>query len=96
MGKANRFIHDEEAQMTGPLQAVMGLIMIGILIFIGIMVMSGVYDSNDLEENDTFYEASESVAEGTESAFTMTGTLMFIIVAGAVLSVLFGYFAFIR
>jgi hypothetical protein len=96
MGKANRFINDEQAQAGGAVTAVMTLIMVGAFIMVGLMVMSGIYDSTGLTENDTFYNASEEVASGAESAFTMSGTLMLIIIAGAVLSVLIGYFGYVR
>lgn len=96
MAKANRFINDEQAQAGGAVTAVMSLVMVGAFIMVGIMVMSGIYDSTGLEANDTFYTASTQVASGAENAFSMTGTLMLIIIAGAVLSVLIGYFGYVR
>jgi len=96
MGKANRFLNDEKAQTGGAVTAVMTLIMVGAFIMVGLMVMSGIYDSTGLESGDTFYNASEEVATGAESAFSMSGTLMLIIIAGAVLAVLIGYFGYVR
>lgn len=96
MGKANQFINDEKAQAGGAVTAVMTLIMVGAFIMVGLMVMSGIYDSTGLEEGDAFYNATEEVASGTESAFGMSGTLMLVIIAGAVLSVLIGYFGYVR
>lgn len=91
-----KLLEDEKAQMGNPVNAVMTLIMVGAFVMVGIMVMSGIYDSTGLEDGDTFYNASEEVAGGAESAFSMSGTLLLIIIAGAVLAVLIGYFGFVR
>jgi len=97
MGKANRFLSDEKAQtLTGPVMAVMTLILVGSILYVGIAVMDGVESSINLESGDTFYNTSQDITTGVEGSFGMAGTLMLIIIAAAILAALIGIVAFIR
>ena len=100
MSKANNFLSkftkDENANVTGPVMAVMGLILVGSILFVGLAVMDGIQSGTALEENDTFYTASASVTDGVSDAFGLTGVLMIIIIAVAVIAALMGILVFVR
>ena len=52
MAKANRFISDDKAQMGNVgIQAVMALIVIGVMIYVGLQIMEGVTDSTQLVDD---------------------------------------------
>ena len=89
MAKANRFISDDKAQMGNVgIQAVMALIVIGVMIYVGLQIMEGVVDSSALESGDTFYNTSQTVTEGVEASFSLTGVLMLVIIAAAIIAIL--------
>lgn len=96
MAKSNRFLNDEKAQVSGPVMAVMTLILVGAILYVGVSVMDGIEDSTSLESGDTFYNTSEDITDGVEGSFGMAGTLMLIIIATAILAALIGIVAFIR
>lgn len=82
---------DEGANMEAVF-SVMSIIVIAILLYVGIVVLQGVSDSASLEEGDSFYNASQSVTEGTQNALSMSTVLLIVIVAVAILAALFGIF----
>lgn len=96
--KANRFnfTDDEKAQVAGPVMAVMTLILLGAILFVGLSVMDGIEAGTSLESGDTFYNASQAVTGGVESAFGMTGVLMIIVISVAIIAALMGILVFIR
>ena len=100
MSKANSFlsklIKDEKANVTGPVMAVMGLILVGSILFVGLAFMDGIQSGTSLEQGDTFYNASTSVTDGVSDAFGLTGVLMIIIIAVAVIAALMGILVFVR
>jgi asparagine N-glycosylation enzyme membrane subunit Stt3 len=96
MGIANQFLNDEKAQVSGPVMAVMTLILVGAILFVGVSVMDGIEESTGLSSGDTFYNTSEDITSGVESSFGMAGTLMLIVIATAILGALVGIVAFIR
>lgn len=81
---------------SGPIMAVMTLILVGAILYVGVSVMDGIEDSTTLTENDTFYNTSNDITSGVEGSFGMAGTLMLIIIATAILAALIGIVAFIR
>ena len=89
MAKANRFIANDKAQMGNVgIQAVMALIVIGVMIYVGLQIMEGVVDSSALTSGDTFYNTSVTVTEGVEASFSLTGVLMLVIIAAAIIAIL--------
>jgi len=96
--KANGFMvrDDDESGQMGAVTAVMTLILVGAILFVGLAVMDGVADSTGLESGDTFYNASTDVTSGVESAFGMSGTLMIIIIAAAVIGAIVGMVVVLR
>lgn len=95
--KANNFMMrgDDSGQM-GAVTAVMTLILVGAVLFVGLSVMDGISESTALESGDTFYNASTDVTSGVESAFGMSGTLMIIIIASAVIGSIVGMVVVLR
>lgn len=97
MVKANCFLNNETAQATSmPVMAVMSLILLGSILYVGISVMDGIHESTALESGDTFYNASSSVTTGVETAFGMSGTLLLIVIAAAILGSLISVVAYVR
>jgi hypothetical protein len=96
MGKANQFLNDEKGQVSGPVIAVMTLILVGAILYVGVSVMDGIQESTSLSEDDEFYNASNQITSGVEGAFGMAGTLMLIIIATAILAALVGIVAFVQ
>jgi len=96
MAKSNHFLSEETASGNGPVMAVMTLVILGALLFVGLSVMEGISDSTALESGDTFYNASASVTSGVEDSFGMSGTLMLIVIATAILGSLIGILVYIR
>jgi len=88
---ANSFLNEEKAQMgTGniAINAVLALVVVGVMLYIGLQIMQGVDDSSNIESGDTFYNASTDVTTGVETSFSLSGTMMLVIIAGAIISLL--------
>ena len=97
--KANSFLSRDDAQVTGmggvAIGAALTLVVLGVLLYVGLDIMQGVDDSSTIESGDTFYNASTDVTQGVETSFSLTGTLMLVIIAAAIISVLL-MFAVVR
>lgn len=97
--KANSFISNDNAQMgTGniAINAVLVLVVVGVMLYVGLQIMQGIDDSNTITSTtvnnsttyDTFYNASQDVTTGVETSFSLSGTMMLVIIAGAIISLL--------
>ena len=77
--------------------AVLGLIVVGVIFFIGLAISSGILDSIAIDNNSSFYNASQSITTGLNSAYSMGSVLLIVMVAGAIIFALmksFGGFIF--
>ncbi|MDV0447422.1 hypothetical protein MsAg5_13120 [Methanosarcinaceae archaeon Ag5] len=68
--------------------AVFGVIVVGAMLTIGLSINAGISDSVTIDENSSYYNASQSVITGTTAAYGMSGSLQLVLMAGAVLFVL--------
>lgn len=96
---ANSFLANDKAQVSGmggvAISAALTLVVLGVLLYVGLDIMQGVDDSSTINVGDTFYNASTAVTSGVDTSFSLTGTLMLVIIAAAIISVLL-MFAVVR
>lgn len=93
MPHMKRFVKDESGAglMTG-VEIVLGIIIMSALLFAGLLVDDGFYTSMALDANSTFYNASQSVVNATTSAYSMSGTMMTVMIAGGIITILLSAF----
>lgn len=68
------------------------VIIAGVVGYVGINIMSNTRQSTSLDENDTFYGASQNLSDGLSSFFSQIGTVFIVIV----LVVVIGYLMLLR
>lgn len=84
-----KFVDDERGQgMITAIETALGIIIVSALLFAGLLVDDGFYNSMALDNNSTFWNASQSVVGATTNAYTMSGTMMTVMIAGAIVSIL--------
>ena len=71
---------------------IMALVVSGALLSVGLNVNSGITKSSNIQAGDPYYNASQSVVEGTTGAYEMSGTMQIVIVSGGVIMLLLGVF----
>jgi hypothetical protein len=83
---------NDRGQMGGnDLPGVALVIMIaGVVLFVGIQIMSQVIEQTALQSDDPLYNASQSVQDGLNSAFSMFGILFLVVILSVVIVYLYG------
>ena len=90
--KANRFVSDIKGQLDINLAvaAVLGLVLVSAFLVIGTVVLQGIVDGAGIVENDTFYTTLTNLTANIESAMSLAGTLLLVIIGVAILMLLAG------
>lgn len=75
---------------------ILALILGSAFLTIGLAVNSGISESVPIDANSSYYNASQTVINGTTAAYEMTSTMQLVLVAGGIimllLAVLGGFF----
>ena len=88
------FKNDRATGANVAISAIMTLIVVGVMLYVGLQVMDGVEGTSSFATGDTFYNTSEAVTDGVESSFSLSGTMMLIIIAGAIIALLLSFVVF--
>lgn len=85
--KANSSLALNDAGNMGTVAvgAIITIVVAGVLGVVGLAIMDGVTDSTNLDESTNFATAHASFASGISGAFGMSGTLLLVVVAIAIL-----------
>lgn len=85
---AQKLISDENGNIgqvaTG---AIMTLIVVGVLGIVGLAIMDGIADNSPVDNSSEFYSTQSNFVSGISSAFGMSGTLLLVIVAVAIVGI---------
>ena len=92
MAKGNRFITDMKGQLDINLAvvAVLGLVLVAAFLVIGTVVLQGIVDGAGIVEGDTFHVTLTNLTANIESAMSLAGTLLLVIIGVAILMLLAG------
>ena len=92
MAKGNRFITDMKGQLDINLAvvAVLGLVLVAAFLVIGTVVLQGIVDGAGIVEGDTFHVTLTNLTANIESAMSLAGTLLLVIIGVAILMFLAG------
>lgn len=87
--KANRSLSMDEKGNIGQVAtgAIMTLIVVGVLGIVGLAIMDGIADNSPVDANSSFYDTQTSFISGISSAFGMSGTLLLVIIAVAIVGI---------
>jgi len=91
-----QFLGDNRAQMGGgggrmDLPGVMIVLVIaGVVGFVGLQVMSTVIDTTQLNENDSLYNASESLQTSVNDAWGLVGVAFIVVILAVIIVYLYG------
>lgn len=71
---------------------VMALVLSGAFLSVGLTINSGLTNSLNIDANDSYYNASQAVVNGTTEAYTMTGTMQIVLVSVGIIMLLLAAF----
>lgn len=93
--KANQFTNDESGQLNINLAigAILAVVLASAFLVIGVVVLQGIVDGSTIAVNDTFYLALDNITTSIESAMSLGGTMLLVIVGVAILMLLAGVMA---
>jgi Trk-type K+ transport system membrane component len=82
---------DNQAQSQMDLPGVMIVLVIaGVVGFVGLQVMSTVIDTTQLSENDSLYNASESLETSINDAWGLVGVAFIVVILAVIIVYLYG------
>lgn len=87
--KANQNLSADEHGNIGQVAtgAIMTLIVVGVLGIVGLAIMDGIQENSPVDANSSFYETQTNFIAGITSAFGMSGTLLLVIIAVAIVGI---------